>query len=266
MKRILPAVVLAAGFSRRMGRCKLTLTLDGEPLVRRAVRAALEAGLAPVFVTMRPDASPELRAAVSGFDERVEIVPAPDARLGQSESLKAGIRRLLSRFSPGSDPESSAFQEKRPEGNRFPASGRGRSEPERPEPYGQACGGPGSSPEAAPGTDAPLPASAVPAVPGAMILLGDQPLVGAELVRALADFFLEEPERAAAPACGGVRGNPVVLPAGAFAAVLRLDGDTGARSILAAFGLRLLPTNDTAALTDVDTWEAYESLSRAKTS
>ena len=143
MKRILPAIVLAAGFSRRMGRCKLTLTLDGEPLVRRAVRAALEAGLAPVFVTMRPDASPELRAAVSGFDERVEIVPAPDARLGQSESLKAGIRRLLSRFSPGSDPESSAFQEKRPEGNRFPASGRGRSESERPEPCGQACGGPG---------------------------------------------------------------------------------------------------------------------------
>ncbi|MEI3478270.1 MAG: NTP transferase domain-containing protein [Bilophila sp.] len=43
----LPAVVLAAGFSRRMGRCKLTLPLDGEPLVRRVVRAALEAGLAP---------------------------------------------------------------------------------------------------------------------------------------------------------------------------------------------------------------------------
>ena len=40
----LPAIVLAAGFSRRMGRCKLTLTLDGEPLVRRAVRAALDAG------------------------------------------------------------------------------------------------------------------------------------------------------------------------------------------------------------------------------
>ena len=205
--RTLPAVVLAAGFSRRMGRCKLTLTLDGEPLVRRAVRAALEAGLAPVFVTMRPDASPELRAAVSDFDGRVEIVPAPDARFGQAESLKAGVRRIQ------------AFA---------------------------------SATRSAP--------------PGAMILLGDQPLVGAELVRALADFFLEEPDRAAAPACGGVRGNPVVLPAKAFEAVLQLDGDKGARGILAAFGLRLLPTNDTAALTDVDTWEAYESLSRAKTS
>ncbi|WP_300683851.1 NTP transferase domain-containing protein, partial [uncultured Bilophila sp.] len=91
----LPAVVLAAGFSRRMGRCKLTLPLDGEPLVRRVVRAALEAGLAPVFVTLRPDASPDLRAALSGFDDRVVLVPAPEAHRGQAESLKAGIRSVM---------------------------------------------------------------------------------------------------------------------------------------------------------------------------
>ena len=198
----LPAIVLAAGFSRRMGRCKLTLTLDGEPLVRRAVRAALEAGLSPVLVTVRPDASPELLEAVSGFDTRVELVPAPDANLGQADSLKAGLRRLVSR-------------------------------------------------------SATLP-------PGVVILLGDQPLVGAELVRNLASFYLEKPECAAAPSCEGVRGNPVILPAGAFGEALRLSGDKGARGILAAFGLRLMPTNDTAAITDVDTWEAYESLSRAK--
>lgn len=198
----LPAIVLAAGFSRRMGRCKLTLTLNGEPLVRRAVHAALDAGLAPVFVTVRPDASPELLKAVSGFDARVELVPAPDAHLGQAESLKAGIRRLIARF---------------------------------------AC-----PPQ------------------GVAVLLGDQPLVGAGLVRELTAFYLQKPECAAAPACGGVRGNPVILPAGAFGETLHLSGDKGARDILAAFGLRLMPTNDTAAITDVDTWEAYESLSRAK--
>ena len=176
--------------------------LDGEPLVRRAVRAALDAGLAPVLVTVRPDASPELLEAVSGFDSRVEIVPAPDAHLGQAESLKAGIRRLVSRF------------------------------------------------------DCPPP--------GTVVLLGDQPLVGAELVRELTAFYLQKPECAAAPACDGVRGNPVILPAGAFGDTLLLSGDKGARGILAAFGLRLMPTNDTAAITDVDTWEAYESLSRAK--
>ena len=179
---------------------------DQQPLaaqsISRLARAALDAGLAPVLVTVRPDASPELLEAVSGFDARVEIVPAPDAHLGQAESLKAGIRRLVSRF---------------------------------------AC-----------------------PPPGTVVLLGDQPLVGAELVRELTAFYLQKPECAAAPACDGVRGNPVILPAGAFGDTLLLSGDKGARGILAAFGLRLMPTNDTAAITDVDTWEAYESLSRAK--
>lgn len=193
----LAAVVLAAGYSRRMGRCKLTLPFEGEPLVRRAVRAALEGGLSPVFVTLRPDASPDLRKAVAGFGGRVVPVLAPEARRGQAESLKAGLKRVM---------------------------------------------------------------QLVPAPPGAAVLLGDQPLVGGGLVRDLAAFFLEDPDAAAAPACGGVRGNPVILPARAFGAVLELEGDAGARSLLAAFGLRLMPTNDTAAITDVDTREAYESL------
>lgn len=173
----LPAIVLAAGFSRRHG------PLQADPNARRgtacppAVRAALGRRLAPVLVTVRPDASPELLEAVSGFDARVEIVPAPDAHLGQAESLKAGIRRLVSRF------------------------------------------------------DCPPP--------GVVVLLGDQPLVGAELVRELTAFYLQKPECAAAPACDGVRGNPVILPAGAFGDTLLLSGDKGARGILA--GIRLAP-------------------------
>lgn len=193
----LPVVVLAAGFSRRMGRCKLTLPFEGEPLVRRAVRAALEGGLSPVFVTLRPDASPDLRGAVAGFGDGVIVVPAPEARRGQAESLKAGVKGVM---------------------------------------------------------------QLVPAPLGAAVLLGDQPLVDGALVRELAAFFLEAPDAAAAPAYKGVRGNPVILPARAFNAVMELEGDAGARSLLTAFGLRLMPTNDTAAVTDVDTREAYESL------
>ena len=44
------AVVLAAGSSTRMGRNKLLLELDGETVVRRAARTAIEAGLSPVIV------------------------------------------------------------------------------------------------------------------------------------------------------------------------------------------------------------------------
>ena len=45
-------IVLAAGVSSRMGRNKMLLQLDGESLVRRAVGAALTAGLAPVVAVI----------------------------------------------------------------------------------------------------------------------------------------------------------------------------------------------------------------------
>jgi len=46
------AVVLAAGSSTRMGHNKLLLPINGEALVRRAVRAAGAAGLAPVVTVV----------------------------------------------------------------------------------------------------------------------------------------------------------------------------------------------------------------------
>jgi molybdenum cofactor cytidylyltransferase len=48
------AIVLAAGASKRLGRPKQTLKIDGEPLVERAVRIAQEAGCAPIIVVINP--------------------------------------------------------------------------------------------------------------------------------------------------------------------------------------------------------------------
>ena len=55
-------VVLAAGTSTRMGRNKLFLELDGEPLVRRAVGRASKAGLDPVIVVLGHEADRVQRA------------------------------------------------------------------------------------------------------------------------------------------------------------------------------------------------------------
>ncbi|WP_428278683.1 nucleotidyltransferase family protein [Candidatus Palauibacter sp.] len=49
-ERGVAGIVLAAGSSTRMGRNKLLLDVDGETLVRRAVRLAGEAGLDPVIL------------------------------------------------------------------------------------------------------------------------------------------------------------------------------------------------------------------------
>jgi molybdenum cofactor cytidylyltransferase len=85
-------IVLAAGTSSRMGdRNKLLLEAGGEPLVRRAVRAALEAGLDPVVVVVGHEAG-RVRDALAGLGCRV--VDNPDYESGMTTSLRAGMAAL----------------------------------------------------------------------------------------------------------------------------------------------------------------------------
>jgi molybdenum cofactor cytidylyltransferase len=81
-------IVLAAGASTRLGRNKLFVELDGEPLIRRAVRRAIDAGLAPVFVVLGHDAD-RARAALAGL--ACDPVVNEDYRRGVNSSVRAGI-------------------------------------------------------------------------------------------------------------------------------------------------------------------------------
>jgi len=80
-------LLLAAGASRRMGRNKALVELGGEPLVRRAARAGLEAGLAPLLVVLGHEPEP-IREALAGL--AFLEVPNPRHALGMSTSLDAG--------------------------------------------------------------------------------------------------------------------------------------------------------------------------------
>ena len=84
-------VVLAAGSSSRLGRNKLLLEIGGEPVVRRAARNALEAGLSPVSVVLGFEAD---RVAAALAPLHLERVVNPDHSLGIHTSLETGIRRV----------------------------------------------------------------------------------------------------------------------------------------------------------------------------
>jgi molybdenum cofactor cytidylyltransferase len=84
-------VVFAAGASRRMGRNKMLMELDGEPLVRRAARRALEAGLSPVVVVIGFEQD-RIRPALDGLD--VLFSENPDYKGPMSESMHAALRAL----------------------------------------------------------------------------------------------------------------------------------------------------------------------------
>ena len=81
-------VVLAAGRASRMGSNKLIAELDGEPIVRRTVRAVLGSRARPVVVVTGHEAD-AVRAALAGLD--VSFAHNPDFADGMSTSLRAGI-------------------------------------------------------------------------------------------------------------------------------------------------------------------------------
>ncbi len=92
------AVVLAAGSSTRMGENKLLMSLEGETVVRRAVRAAVAAALDPIIVVLGHE--PEtVRAALEGLPCRTVV--NPDHARGQGTSLQFGIAEVASATDAG---------------------------------------------------------------------------------------------------------------------------------------------------------------------
>jgi len=86
----IPAVILAAGASRRLGRPKQLVALEGETLLRRAARAAL-AGCAPVLVVLGSGAD-AMAANLAGLP--VMLVGNAAWETGMASSIRAGIRAL----------------------------------------------------------------------------------------------------------------------------------------------------------------------------
>jgi molybdenum cofactor cytidylyltransferase len=158
------AVVLAAGASARMGgEQKLLLDFDGMPMVRHAVEAASEGGCHQILVVYAAD---EVRDALDGH---AELVFNPDARLGMSTSLRAGLSAL------------------------------------RPD------------------------------MEAALIMLGDQPLVGSRSVSSIVRAWRREGSRPAVAMAGSDKAKwtpPVILARELWPELESLEGDTGARHLL----------------------------------
>lgn len=104
-------------------------------------------------------------------------------------------------------------------------------------------------------------------IAGVMFLLGDQPLVQQETLEALLYAHEEALRRnpghpATAPIHAGKRGNPVILSRRLFPEIMALQGDVGARNILASQGngVLLVSVADPGVGIDVDSQDAYHRL------
>ena len=188
------AIVLAAGQSSRFRAAggtdltKLVAKLDGKPIVRRVVEAALATKARPIVVVTGYGRD-SVEAAVADLD--VGLAFNPKFASGLASSLSVGL------FAMPRD------------------------------------------------------------VVGALVLLGDMPLIEARLADALIEAFLaREGALASIPLTEGRRGNPVLLGRGLFEAAMRLKGDEGARRLIGALSPNELVEVETSGLGvmfDIDT-------------
>jgi molybdenum cofactor cytidylyltransferase len=83
------AVVLAAGAATRFGGGKLLAELDGKPIVRHVIDAAVAAALEPIVIVVPPDGSMD---TLDLGPADVAVNPTPQE--GLSSSVRIGLRAL----------------------------------------------------------------------------------------------------------------------------------------------------------------------------
>ena len=91
------------------------------------------------------------------------------------------------------------------------------------------------------------------------LLLGDQPFLKAETLRALQEESDKFPDEIIVPFYKGKRGNPIIVPSRYYERLLELTGgDEGGKKLLKEAGYHVLSVDDPGILRDIDTIEDLE--------
>jgi len=109
--------------------------------------------------------------------------------------------------------------------------------------------------------------SALPeAAEAAMVMLGDQPAIPAEVIDNLIKAYRAHPGRIVVPVHDGHRGHPVVISANYRQEILGLDPKVGLRQLLRNHPDDVLevPADSPAVLKDLDNPEDYAALIRCR--
>ena len=104
-----------------------------------------------------------------------------------------------------------------------------------------------------------------PSAAGAVVMLGDQPLVTAVELERLVTAARASGAQIAAARYGGVRGNPVYFARSCFPELLAVTGDEGGRGVIArhADAVAWVEMTDPDAALDMDTPDDYARVQRS---
>jgi molybdenum cofactor cytidylyltransferase len=99
-----------------------------------------------------------------------------------------------------------------------------------------------------------------PRAGAAAVLLGDQPGLTSAAIRKVLDAWRESDAPIVRALWQGTPGHPVILARSEWEFVGKLEGDRGARDLIAGSGRAEVIEMDEPPVADVDTWEQYEKL------
>jgi molybdenum cofactor cytidylyltransferase len=101
-----------------------------------------------------------------------------------------------------------------------------------------------------------------PEIDGALILLGDLPLITPQIINTLIETRRATGQPVVAPQYSGQRGHPMLFASSLFPELLDVTGDEGGRTVVARHrnAIATVELGDNQANFDVDTWEAYQQV------
>ncbi|UCD58370.1 MAG: nucleotidyltransferase family protein [Candidatus Hydrogenedentota bacterium] len=95
-----------------------------------------------------------------------------------------------------------------------------------------------------------------------MFILGDQPLISAEVIDTLIEGYYPQRAPLVIPTFRGKRGNPVIVGRSLFHRLQSLTGDVGARALFEEYAeqIKEIEIENECIRFDIDTWEDYAKL------
>lgn len=95
-----------------------------------------------------------------------------------------------------------------------------------------------------------------------MVVLGDQPQIGPDIMRKVITAFAANNKSIAVPSFKGQRGHPVIMDLKFKPEILGLKGDIGAREVVKFHPEEILEVDISSQeiIRDIDTWTDYEEI------
>lgn len=202
------AVIMASGFSERMGENKLLMKYRDKALAEHVMDAVAGAGFAEIIVITCHSAVAEMARR-----RHLTVVENDHPELGQSRSVVLGTQAVMA-WGQSARAGAAGVESARTGTAGGVSAGSRIDETETDGPGTEDC------------------EAAVQGISGLMFFPADMPFLEPAVIRRLMNVFKHHPAAIVRPRYDGKPGSPVIFPIGLAGELCRISGDNGGRQVI----------------------------------